>query len=326
LVRLTLLASLIPAAGHLARATETDQFTTPRTPLHDVGPELSRKVAAILESRRPGEDPERALAEWAGHNIIASRPVRWLRGIRAADGPVTFLPTVFDSIYRVVLSPTPASFFFDAPTVRVHGYYMGSDKLDHFFQQGYEYFELVVKHEAAGAGTARAVAAAVALGVKQEHGYYGTLASGIYSNGDLAANYAGMKFYLNLRRPVRIGDRVYPPLLERARGGWRLRPGIDPARLLEPFLSNHFDESLNPSRYMFSRGSIRALVRNRCEQWVRFYADRLELVAPSGQGFAATWFGEDYGHWLPLADEVSIATECHSVLARSLKRSPREPN
>jgi hypothetical protein len=43
---------------------------------------------------------------------------------------------------------------------------------------------------------------------------------------------------------------------------------------------------------------------------MRFYADRLGLVAPSGQSFATTWFGEDYGHWLPPADEVSIAVDC----------------
>ena len=119
-----------------------------------------------------------------------------------------------------------------------------------------------------------------------------------------------MKFYLNLRHPVRIGERVWPPLLERSREGWRLRPGIDPDRLLEPFLSNHLDESLNPSRYRFSRGSIRSLIRDRCDRWVHFYADRLGLVAPSGQSFATTWFGEEYGHWLPPDDEISIATEC----------------
>jgi hypothetical protein len=321
LIRLTLLVSSILAAGPVALATETDQFTTPRVPLHDIGPQLSRKVVEIIESDRTGDDPERVLSEWVGHNIFASRLVRWVKDIRVAEGPVGFLPNVFDSIYRVALSPAPASFLLDSPTVHVHGYYLGTDKIDHFFQQGHKYFELVMKNEAEGADPAGAIAAAVARGVRAEHKYYGTLASGVYSNGDLAANYAGMKFYLNLRHPVRIGDRVWPPLFERSRDGWRLRPGINPDRLLEPFFSNHLDESLNPSRYRFSRGSIRSLVRDRCGRWVRFYADRLDLVAPSGQSFAATWFGEEYGHWLPPADEISIATECDAVNALSSKRS-----
>ena len=38
--------------------------------------------------------------------------------------------------------------------------------------------------------------------------------------------------------------------------------------------------------------------------------DRIGLVARSSTSFAKSWFGEDYGHWLPPADEVSIATEC----------------
>jgi hypothetical protein len=122
-----------------------------------------------------------------------------------------------------------------------------------------------------------------------------------------------MKFYWNLRHSVRIGDRVLPPMLEQSAEGWRLRPGLDPNRLLEPFLSNHLDESLNPSRYRFSRGSIRSGIRARCDQWTRFYADRLELV---GQGFGAHWFGEPYGHWLPPAEEVSIATECDAAARR----------
>jgi hypothetical protein len=38
------------------------------------------------------------------------------------------------------------------------------------------------------------------------------------------------------------------------------------------------------------------------------------LVAPSGLSFATTWFGEEYGHWLPPADEISIATECGAAM------------
>jgi hypothetical protein len=279
-------------------------------PLYDIGPELSRKIVEIIQSDCTGSDPERVLSAWVGRNFFASRIVRWVKDTRVADHPMDFRPSVFHSIYRVALSPALASFLFDSPTVHLYGYYLGTDKIDHFFQQGHKYYELVVKNQARGAAPAAAIAAAVAHGVKQEHEYYGTLVSGVYSNADLAANYAGMKFYLNLGHTVRIGGQVFPPLLERSSEGWRLRPGIDPDRLLEPFLSNHLDESLNPSRYRFSRGSIRSRIRNRCSDWTHFYADRLGLVAPSTESFATTWFGDAYGHWLPPKDEISIATEC----------------
>lgn len=301
-------------AGPVANAIETDQFTVPLAPLVDIGPNLSRKVVEIIESDRTGHDPENILAAWVGHNVLTSRLARWVKRLRVGGQSAGFRPSLSNSIYRSAFSPLLLSFLFDSPTVRLYGHYLGTDKIDHFFQQGHQYFELVRKNEAQGAGGSAAVAAAVAHGVKQEHTYFGTLVSGVYSNADLAANYAGMKFYLNLRHPVQIGERVWPPLLERSPdGAWRLRPGIDPDRLLEPFFSDHLDESLNPSRYKFSRASIRSLVSDRCDAWRRFYADRLGRVSPSGQSFAATWFGEEYGHWLPPADEISMATECSAA-------------
>jgi hypothetical protein len=311
------LIAAVLAAAQAATAMETDQFTTPHTPLYDIGPMLSRKIADIVESDRTGRDPERVLSDWVGSNIFVSRLVRWVKQIRVEEGAAGFLPNVFQSIYGRVFSPVPTSFLFDSPTVDVHGFYLGTDKIDHFFQQGFEYYDEVKHAQADGADSAAAVAKAVARGVKQEHTYYGTLVSGIYSNADLAANYAGLKFYVNLRQPVRIGDRVRPPLLESSPGGWRFRAGVDRDRLLQAFLSDHLDESMNPSRYRFSRGSIRSRVRDRCDAWMRFYADRLGLVARSGKGFATTWFGEEYGHWLPPDDEVSIATEC-ATASRSL--------
>jgi hypothetical protein len=320
--RLTLLICAAFAVPGLTLATETDQFTTPKAPLRDIGPGLSRKIVEIIESDRTGRDPEYVLYRWVGRHVVASRLVHWIRAIPEVDGPVRHLPPVSGSIYYRVRSPVPRGFRYNAPTVLVHGYHMGTDKIDHFFQQGHEYYARIARREAAGIATAEAIPAAVARGVKQEHKWFGTLASGVYSNADLAANFAGMKFYLNLRRPVLIGDRLWPPLFFRAPEGWRLRPGVDPDRLLEPFLSDHLDESLNPSRFRFSRATIRSHVRARCAQWTRFYADRLGLVAPSGQSFATTWFGEDYGHWLPPAQEISIETECGPVFPRSLNPDP----
>ena len=311
--QLALLIFLIPlvlATEEAVLAMETDQFTTPPAPLYDIGPALSRKIVAVIESDRTSSDPERVLSEWIGSNIFASRVVRWVKHIRVGDSQVRFLPNVFDSIYGPVFSLVPATFLFDSPTVNVHGFYVGTDKIDHFFQQGHQYYEQVMQKRAEGADDSAASAAAVAHGAKQEHWYYGTFVSGVYSNGDLAANYAGMKFFLNLRQPVRIGENVWPPLLEPGPQGWSLRSEVDRDHLLQRFFSDHLNESMNPSRYRFGRGWIRSRVHDRCQGWMDFYADRLDLVARAGRSFATTWFGEAYGHWLPPADEVSIATEC----------------
>lgn len=294
-------------------ATETDQFTTPPRRLFDIGPMLSRKIVEIIEADQSQKDPDQILARWVGRNVIRSRMSAWVKGIPGTNGLVRFRPSLRNSVYRRTISPAVASFLFDSPTVNVHGHYMGTDKIDHFFQQGHEYYARVSRKEAKGIDTATAISKAVARGVKQEHSYFGTLASGIFSNADLAANYAGMKFYLNLRRPVQIGDKELTPLFERTPEGWRLRAGVDRDHLLDPYISDHFDESLNPSRYRFSRASIRSLIEKRCAEWGRFYSDRLALVAPANESFATLWFGEEYGHWLPQNEEVSIANTCPAL-------------
>ena len=294
-----------------ALAMETDQFTVPKAPLYDLGPQLSRKIIGIIEGDESGHAPAQILVDWIGHNIFASNIVSWVAHVQAPEGKVRFGPSVLKSIYSlVVFSPVPGSFFFNSPTVNAFGTYLGTDKIDHFFQQGGEYYGIVQKKRAAGAAEAEAIAAAIAHGVTQEHFLYGTMISGVYSNGDLAADYAGMKFYLNLLETVQIGDTSYPPLFRVTADGWRLRADVDPERMLMPYFSDHFNESLNPSRYKFSRGFLRHQVRKRCKKWKAFYADKLDLVAPVTESFARNWHGEEYGHWLPPQQEVSIATEC----------------
>jgi hypothetical protein len=190
-----------------------------------------------------------------------------------------------------------------SPTVNVHGAYMGLDKLGHFFQQGHEYFREYRTEEARGRAESASLARAVRLGVSQERGIYGEAMVGVYSNADLAANYAGMKFYLNLTRPVRVGDATLPPLLVRGpRGEWVFNPrrgGTGAAGLLRPFVGEHFNEALNPSRYKGRlHDAVRRNLRRRAGEFVAFYridcgaeGERLERLS--------TWHGEAYGHCGP---------------------------
>ena len=140
-----LLVPILFSTHHLAFGTETDQFTTPTTRLYDIGPALSRRVVEIIESDCSGETPEEILFKRVGRNILTSRLTKWATRIRNEDAPVAFRPSIFGSIYRTVAAPVPISFWFDAPTVYVHGYYMGTDKIDHFFQQGHSYLKLFMR-------------------------------------------------------------------------------------------------------------------------------------------------------------------------------------
>jgi hypothetical protein len=292
--------ALVGAAG----ATETDQYTTPPRVLFDVGPLLSQKIVSIIEADRTGAPPDRILARWVGRNVLRSYMTAWVKSVQVPGEMVMFKPSLRRSIFRTAASPAVASFVFDSPTINIHGHYVGTDKVDHLLQKGHGYFEAVRRGEAAGLSTAEAIRQAVAHGVKQEHSYFGTLASGVYSNADLAANYAGMKFYLDLAGMfVKTGT------------GWQLREGLDAARILEPYVTDHLDESLNPSRYRFSRGRIGREIAKRCEKWTAFYGEKAKL----GTEFGKLWFGEDYGHWLPEGQEVSVWTACKVDVAKPVE-------
>lgn len=87
--------------------------------------------------------------------------------------------------------------FMDGPALRIArlGFlmrfdddYIGSDKFGHFLQQGYYYFEYIYKKN-------KTLQDAFAYGEMTERTYYGLETTGIYSYGDLAANYDGLKFW-----------------------------------------------------------------------------------------------------------------------------------
>lgn len=74
---------------------------------------------------------------------------------------------------------------------KVHGICIGADKLGHFFEEGFIF--LAVKHTAGGS-----TAKAESTGRFLEIGVQGLASTGVFSNADLEANKAGMKFYEDL--------------------------------------------------------------------------------------------------------------------------------
>ncbi len=77
-------------------------------------------------------------------------------------------------------------------SIRLWGVLIGADKLGHFFQQGYEYFQRV---EQTGN-----LADAIQYGWGLENTQYGLSSSGVFSNADMRANLQGYHFYEWLRR------------------------------------------------------------------------------------------------------------------------------
>ena len=75
------------------------------------------------------------------------------------------------------------------PTMLISGIYVGSDKLGHFLQQGYQYYQKFKSKGAKGAER---------WGRGTEKGGFGLITTGVMSHADLEANRQGLKFYQHL--------------------------------------------------------------------------------------------------------------------------------
>ena len=260
---------------------------------------LAKRVYDVLAG--PGL-PECKIEQW-----VRTHPFR--AAGRDGAGQALFNLSLAQCVYGDSLFSKPPLLAYVSPTVNVHGAYVGVDKFGHLFQQGYDYYEEYRSARDDGDDEEHAAARAVRSGVGGERGIFGEALTGVYSNADLAANYAGLKFYLNLTRPVRIGDAFLPPLLLRdAAGNWCFNPDRRPAGLLRPFVDEHLNEALNPSRFEpVLRETVRENLRGRSERLLEFYGTTPQRERRRMEELA-TWHGENYGH----SDRglVTIADDC----------------
>jgi len=327
-----IVALAVGLASAAALATETDQFTLPPKPLDDLGPEMGAVVVRVLREavtqlnadlaerrlRNPqaGLEPrdERKLAthlfEETGSGMPEATMERILRYGNYGNRNVRFTPSYFDTIYVGAFSPYPlAHITTDCPTIRLYGIDLGTDKPGHIFQQGYEYNNFYEDARAGGADEKTAIAKAVNYGILTEKGLYGIALTGVYSNGDLAGNYAGFKFYHNLFHEIRIGDATFAPIVRRDGDNYVIDPARDDADIMRPYVTEHLNEAFNPSRHLFSVEQIRGHVRDRCVAWKARVPGFDEAWYRAHLERNRTWFGEPYGWDLPDADAANLL-EC----------------
>ncbi|MBK7890998.1 MAG: hypothetical protein IPJ84_09190 [Bdellovibrionales bacterium] len=215
--------------------------------------------------------------------------------------PVSYIPDKLNTTYSYsgfhrIISP---SYFVFASTVNVFGTNMGVDKIGHLFNQGYEYSEAYEKHLNAGLSPSKALRHAVALGVKSEDGLFGTIVDGVYSNADLAANFAGFMFYQNLFHDMNFRGATHKRVIELDEYGnlaLSRSPENGPRVLMKRFISEHLDESLNPNVLeRLQRKPVRRAIKARCASWLKAYGrpTKQQLTATVDQ--TTRWFGYDYG-------------------------------
>jgi hypothetical protein len=332
-------------------AFETDQFNLPPQPLADIGDEVSEyveqnvrkavdKINAEIFARQSclenkvvkpkklkcdSADKEKTKLEFLRseeavarevYNLLGSGVIpftksgTWMESHHFVGQPARYKTSFPKSIYAVV----PTNYLTISPTVNIYGAQFGTDKIAHFFQQGYGYYRIYNRALAQGSAPDEAARKAISWGQMSERTFYGTLVSGVYSNADLCANYVGMKFYQNLTGAIKIGAVAKPAVLLLKNGVWAFDESTDLQKtLLKPFLSNHLNEALNPSiyaNYFGLRSYVRRTVRKRsCKQWLNLFPALSQADLSETSRTLGLWFGEDYG-FTGSEHFVTIANSC----------------
>lgn len=171
----------------------------------DLLPALEARIRAHLTAGKTASE----IARIEGGKSLLRPPVEvWANG-----QPGAVQPDRKRLKYRGSALPDGPLFSSFEPSIRLNGVCVGTDKLGHFFQQGWEYYALGVEQRQ---GEARAQRYGEWLeGVRPQadyapdeklfrlqpsgrgagYGGFGRATSGVISHADLAANLAGLHFY-----------------------------------------------------------------------------------------------------------------------------------
>ena len=302
----------------LALASETDQYTPPPAPLVDIGPFISQtfyqSLQTVIQNAPPGANIQTIrhgfFNSWA-RGIPYTKLELWMARSKSLPKGAVFKMPQKNSIYKGFIGhPTPGSLFVLAPTINMYGVYFGTDKLGHLVQQGYGSLMTYQKGLAHGLTPAQAQENVVQRNVEQERTYFGTWLDGVYSNGDLAGDFAGLKFYRNFEEPVQIGGKIVPPILVQVEDRWKINPSLNPADMMRPFISDHLNEMLNPSLYIYSQTRLRKAIQDRQEVLER--AKSYYPLQPSED--VSLWRGENYGHNQGKGHAFPLAEVCPSLV------------
>jgi hypothetical protein len=216
--------------------------------------------------------------------------------------PVIFNHSKFSTVYSYagfhrLISP---SFFVFASTIKAYDVMMGVDKFGHFINQGFQYFQMYSTAINSKKNPDLALKEMVSWGVDSEDGVFGSIVDGVYSNADLAANFAGFIFYQNMFDDLNIQGVHYPRIINiNAHGELVLNevPENSSSVLLKRFMSDHFDESLNPSELERpQRFIVRKAIMNRCSDWKKYYRIDSKEAALKRTTSLKNWNGYDYGN------------------------------
>ena len=350
-------ALLVLGSIHLCSAHEVDQYRLPDEKLQDLGnywntmlfeavrdgaESLNRDIrianklpipearrAALAHLHAPGTVARRVRMQIpSALVIIEGLEWKFRLGLIQANQNQTLpgyrSPFILSSFSHVPRLPDPRQInrmlFLRCSLVKVHDVYMGTDKIGHFFGMGYIYYTTYSTLRHLGNSHDDAVRRTVQIhkyGPISENALIGMIPTGVYSNGDMAANYVGMKFFTNLTRPIQLNGCEHPSMLVRDGDLWKLRPHVTAdGPVFASFVSEHFDEVLNPCVFEPTmRGPHKATAAREAKKLLDWYANhdpakRTPEYFRRIQKRCETYFGEDYGHAGEGDELVTLADIC----------------
>jgi hypothetical protein len=223
------------------------------------------------------------------------------------------------------LDPRRWSALTQSRTIKAYGVYFGTDKLVHLHRLGLAYYSTY--HSLLNTGMSGEAAYDQVLqkytedGILSEEHYFGALITGVYSNADLAVNHIGFKLFMNLTDRIVLNGRSLEPLVIRCGVFWQLNRHVHlRSGWFAPFVSDHWNEALNPSRYQPSvRKGMRRALQSRAPEIVQFYTR--QDGRPKDPAYydhlareLSTYHGETYGHSGDFEQLMTIGNTCIPAL------------
>lgn len=247
------------------QAAETDQFSKLEQPVEDSAELLNSKVNAYIEKSLlvlnqknhscEEKDLYKELRKYFNNHLKGILMKEILRDSRFDKRPISLDESIFkgwtpwDGI-GMGLPFLKSTDLVLTGVMRIGDQTIGTDKLEHFWGQGFYYF---TKNYLDKKGTIRALK----VGIAKEKIYLGgnKIGNGVFSYGDLGANFNGMRFWnhmLQKRADVLGADHDIGPYVVCENNKWKQVKAVD----FRYYIDDSMDESINCSKFP-SKSTVR---------------------------------------------------------------------
>jgi hypothetical protein len=263
-----LIIALVMLSSSTAMSLESDQYMVINRDLPDLTLPINQHVNATIQleidlANKEKRGPEacedihvKAVGRFRG--FIVHKIESWLEEEHGSEiypnAEVSFPKYYMSSLYGWRYGFI-SRFFPLGRNLQIGENQIGQDKLAHFFSTGLRYFIKYRKLIKKGIDPVKATEKVIDYGINMENTYLGLWPAGIFSFGDLEANYQGLQFNLSF-------CRAQNSVLAYEDGQWLLKNPINLAEYINPYMNEVF----NPSYFGFWRWSkIKSNLAKRCE-------------------------------------------------------------